>query len=142
MMKSFRDHLYKYFRGIIMKKLSALLVILILLTGCSKQEGIIFCEGVDNSGKGAACGKKFTTGEMTAVIQNKSPFDADTLQIRVISKSGTSETVINTLRIEVEREKSTASFNLPLYNEGAYRIEALKDDVKIAEGNIEVIDTY
>ncbi len=125
-----------------MKKLSALLVLLILLTGCSKQEGILFCEGVDNNGEGVACGKKFTTGEVTAVIQNKGSFDADTLQIRVVNKSGTSETVINTLRIEVEREKSTASFNLPLYNEGAYRIEALKDDAKIAEGNIEVIDTY
>jgi len=142
MMKSFRDHLYKYFRGIIMKKLSALLVILILLTGCSNQEGIIFCEGVDNDGKGAACGQKFTTGEMTAVIQNKGSFDADTLQIRVIDKSGTSETAVNTFRIEVDREKSTASFNLPLYNEGSYRIEALKDDLKIAEGTLQVIDTY
>lgn len=125
-----------------MKKLGALLVILILATGCSKQEGIQFCEGVDTNGKGVACGKKFTTGEMTALIQNKGSFDTDTLQIRVVNKSGSSEKIINTLRIEVEREKSSVSFNLPLYNEGAYRIEALKDEVKIAEGNIEVVDTY
>lgn len=119
-----------------------LILILILLTGCSKQEGIIFCEGVDTAGKGVSCGKKFTTGEMTAVIQHKGSFDTESLQIRVIDKSGSSEKVVNTMKIEVEREKSGAAFNLPLYNQGAYRIEALKDDVKIAEGNIEVVDTY
>ena len=125
-----------------MKKLSALLIILILLTGCSKKEGIIFCEGVDNNGEGVSCGKKFTTGEVTALIDYKNSFEADNLNIKVVSTSGSSETVINTLRIEVEREKSTASFNLPLYNGGTYRIEALKDDAKIAEGNIEAVDTY
>jgi len=125
-----------------MKTIITALAILILLTGCSKKEGIIFCEGVDNNGKGVSCGKKFTTGEVTALIDYKNSFEADNLSIKIVSTSGSSETVINTIRIEVEREKSTASFNLPLYNEGAYRIEALKDDAKIAEGNLEVVDTY
>ena len=125
-----------------MKVIYTLLIIFILLTGCSKKEGIQFCEGLDTTGKGVTCGKKFTTGELTAVIEYKGIFETDSLSVKVINLSGPSEVIENTIRIEVDRERSTAGFNLPLYNEGKYRIEAYRENELIAQGTIEVADTY
>ena len=123
-----------------MKAIYTMLILILITTGCSKKEGIQFCEGIDNNGKGVACGKKFTTGDLTAVIsQNKT--DGSDLSIKVIS-TGPVETVINTFKIEIEREKPVVSFNLPLYNAGSFRIEAFSNDIKTAEGTIEIIDTY
>ena len=123
-----------------MKAIHTMLILILITTGCSKKEGIQFCEGIDNNGKGVACGKKFTTGDLTAVIsQNKT--DGSDLSIKVIS-TGPVETVINTFKIEIEREKPVVSFNLPLYNAGSFRIEAFSNDIKTAEGTIEIIDTY
>ena len=57
-----------------MKKIIYMFLITSLITGCSKRDGVKFCEGVDTEGKGVNCGKVFTTGDLTAVINNKTPF--------------------------------------------------------------------
>ena len=124
-----------------MKAIDAALILLIIATGCSKNEGIQFCEGVDNNGKGVACGKKFTTGDLTAVIPQNEAETSD-LFIKVINTSSPGEAVTNTFKIEIEKEKPVVSFNLPLYNEGTFRIEAFSNDKKTAEGTVEIVDTY
>ena len=125
-----------------MKAIYTLLILLLITTGCSKKEGIQFCEGIDNNGKGVACGKKFTTGDLTALILKNDTEENDLINIKVINTSGTVETVINTFKVEIEGEKPSVSFNLPLYNAGTFRVEAYSNDKKTAEGTIEIIDTY
>jgi hypothetical protein len=125
-----------------MKAIYALLILLLITTGCSKKEGIQFCEGIDNNGKGVACGKKFTTGDLTAVILKNETEESSLISIKVINTSGTVETIINTFNVEIEGERPSVSFNLPLYNAGTFRVEAYSNDKKTAEGTIEIIDTY
>lgn len=124
-----------------MKAIYTMLILLLITTGCSKKEGIQFCEGVDNNGKGVACGKKFTTGDLTAVISQNGT-ESSTLSIKIINTSGPGEIITDTFKIEIEREKPVVSFNLPLYNAGVFRIEAFTNDKKTAEGTIEIVDTY
>ena len=124
-----------------MKAIYATLILLLITTGCSKKDGIQFCEGVDNNGKGVACGKKFTTGDLTAVISENETGTSD-LFIKIIEVSAPGETVTNSFKIEIEGEKPLVSFNLPLYNAGTFRIEAFSNDKKTAEGTIEIVDTY
>ena len=125
-----------------MKGIYSLLILLLIITGCSKKEGIQFCEGVDNSGKGVSCGKKFTTGEITAVMQRGDDTGSQTITVKVIDTAASDGRVENTLKIEVEGEKPDVSFNLPLYSEGNFRVEAYIDDKKTAEGTVEIVDTY
>jgi len=54
-----------------------------MLSGCSKKEGLLFCEGVTPEGEGVNCGKVFTTGDLTAVIKTKEPFGNDSLTVIV-----------------------------------------------------------
>ncbi|MFA5519582.1 MAG: hypothetical protein WDA74_10045 [Spirochaetota bacterium] len=125
-----------------MRSTYTLLILLLIITGCSKKESIQFCEGVDNNGKGVACGKKFTTGDLTAVILKNETEANNLISIKVINTSGNVETVINTFNVEVEEGKPAISFNLPFYNAGTFRVEAFSNDKKTAEGTIEIIDTY
>lgn len=125
-----------------MKAIYALLILLLITTGCSKKEGIQFCEGIDNNGKGVSCGKKFTTGDLTAVILKNKTVENGLISIKVINTSGAAETIVNTFKVEIEEEKPVVSFNLPLYNAGTFRVEAFSNDKKTAEGTIEIIDTY
>lgn len=125
-----------------MRSTYTLLILLLIITGCSKKESIQFCEGVDNNGKGVACGKKFTTGDLTAVILKNETEESSLISIKVINTSGTVETIINTFNVEIEGERPSVSFNLPLYNAGTFRVEAYSNDKKTAEGTIEIIDTY
>jgi hypothetical protein len=125
-----------------MKGIYTVLILLLVITGCSKKEGIQFCEGVDNNGKGVSCGKKFTTGDVTAVMERGDETDAAALTVKVIDTTAPDGTVANTLKIETEGEKPYISFNLPLYSEGNFRIEAYSVDEKKAEGTIEIVDTY
>ena len=125
-----------------MKCIYTLLILLLIITGCSKKEGIQFCEGVDNNGEGVACGKKFTTGDVTAVVKRSDGTGAEVMTVKVIETTAPSGTVENTLKIEIEGEKPFINFNLPLYSEGNFRIEAFFNNEKTAEGTIEIVDTY
>jgi len=125
-----------------MKKIIITAVIASLLTGCSKKENVSFCEGVDTEGKGVDCGKVFTTGDLTAVISSKSPFEADTLTVKVIRTDGDKKKVEKTFSLSVGREKTNANTTLQFYNGGKYLVEAYRSDDKIAEGNIEIKEGY
>jgi hypothetical protein len=124
-----------------MKGIYTLLILLLITTGCSKTEGIRFCEGVDNNGKGVSCGKKFTTGDVTAVME-RGDETGSTLTVKITDTTDGAGTAANIIKIEAEGDNPYISFNLSLYSEGIFRIEAFFDDQKAAEGTIEVIDTY
>lgn len=125
-----------------MKKFAVMLLVVFTAAGCSKNKGISFCEGVDTEGKGVNCGKVFTTGDLTGVITSKTPFETDSLIVRITRIDGDKKKVEKTSIIEVGREKNTANTTLQFYNGGKYLVEASKGNDKIAEGTIEVRDTY
>lgn len=125
-----------------MKKLTIFILIAIAVSGCSKKEGITFCEGVDTEGKGVNCGKVFTTGDLTGVISSKTPFEADSLTIKITKIDGEKKKVEKTFIIEAGREKTSVNTTLQFYNSGKYLVEAGKANEKIAEGTLEVRDTY
>ncbi len=125
-----------------MKKFAVFILVAITAAGCSKKEGITFCEGVDTEGKGVNCGKIFTTGDLTGVITNKTPFEADSLMVKIIKIDGDKKKVEKTFIVEAGREKTSANTTLQFYNSGKYLVEAVKGDEKIAEGTLEVRDTY
>ena len=125
-----------------MKKLAVFILIAITAAGCSKNEGITFCEGVDTEGKGVNCGRVFTTGDLTGVITSKTPFEADSLTVKVTKIDGDKKKVEKTFTVEAGREKTSANTPFQFYNSGKYLIEAVKGDEKIAEGSIEIRDTY
>ena len=112
------------------------------LIGCGKSDAVLFCEGVDVEGKGVACGKKFTTGDLTGVIKQSKPFETELVDVKVIRIEKNSKIVEKTIYLTVERDKKTASTPLSFYNSGKYVVELYRDKDKIAEGEIEVTDVY
>ncbi len=125
-----------------MKKFAILVLVAVTAAGCSKKQGISFCEGVDTNGKGVNCGKVFTTGDLTGVITSKTPFEADSLTVKITRIDGDKKKVEKTSIIEVGRDKTSANTTLQFYNGGKYLVEASKGTDKIAEGTIDVRDTY
>ncbi len=125
-----------------MKKFFIILLVAFAASGCSKNEGISFCEGVDTEGKGVNCGKVFSTGDLTAVIAGKNSFEADSLTVKISEISNGIKKPEKNMAIEVGREKNRANTTLQFYNGGTYLVEAYRGDEIIAEGKVEVKDTY
>jgi len=125
-----------------MKKLFICSVVVLLMAGCSKNDTIQFCEGVDMEGKGVNCGKKFTTGDLTGVIKQRKPFETEMLDVKILRIEKNSKIVEKTIHLKVERDKSIANAPLSFYNSGKYIVELFRDKDKIAEGEVEVTDVY
>ncbi|HOP62263.1 MAG TPA: hypothetical protein PK358_07270 [Spirochaetota bacterium] len=125
-----------------MKKLAVTLLLALTAAGCSKNEGISFCEGVDTEGKGVNCGKIFTTGDLTAVIKSKTPFETDSITVKVTQTDGEKKKAEKTFTVKTDSDKSSANTTLQFYNSGKYLVEAVKGEEKVAEGTVEVRDTY
>ncbi len=125
-----------------MKKLIITIIISLAVTGCSKNEVVQFCEGVDMDGKGVNCGKKFTPGDLTGVIKQSKPFDTELLEVKVLRLEKSTKTVEKTIHLKVERDKSTASTPLSFYNTGKYVVEIYKDQDKLGQSEIEVAEVY
>lgn len=125
-----------------MKKLLITVIIAAAVSGCSKSEEIKFCEGVDTEGKGVNCGKVFTTGDLTAVISSKAPFEADSITVNIRRVDGDRKKDEKTMQVETGREKKSANTTLQFYNAGIYIVEAALAENKKAEGTVEIRDTY
>jgi len=125
-----------------MRKIFICSLICLAMTGCSKNDKIQFCEGVDVNGKGMNCGKKFTTGDLTGVIKQSKPFEADSLEVKVTRIEKNSKTVEKTIYLKVERDKKIASTPLSFYNSGKYVVELFRDKDKLAEGEVDVTDIF
>lgn len=125
-----------------MKKVFISSLICLAAIGCSKNDAIQFCEGVDMEGKGVNCGKKFTTGDLTGVIKQSKPFETEMLDVKIIRIEKSSKIIEKTIHLKVERDQNTASTPLSFYNSGSYMVELYRENDKIAEGAIEVTDVY
>ncbi|MCL2156053.1 MAG: hypothetical protein FWH53_10340 [Leptospirales bacterium] len=125
----------------IIKKIIICMIASSVILSCSKDNAIQFCEGVDNDGNGVRCGKKFTTGDLTGVINSAKPFEAESLTLKIIHIEKNSEIVDKTINLKVERDKNKANAALPFYNSGNYKVELFKEDDLLAEGSVEIIDT-
>ena len=125
----------------IIKKIIICMFAGLIILGCSKDNAIQFCEGVDNDGNGVRCGKKFTTGDLTGVINSVKPFEAESLILKIIHIEKNSKIVDKTIDLKVEKDKNRANATLSFYNSGAYKVELFKEDDLLAEGSVEIIDT-
>jgi len=126
-----------------MKKLVMGLLFLALLSGCGKKQSVSFCEGVSLKGEGMRCGTTFSAGELTAMISADENFGTDRLQITVFEKKKHTTVKVETLSIQVKPEERKANANIGLYNEGFFNIKVFgKENAVIAEGDVEIVDTY
>jgi len=125
-----------------MKNIFICVLVCLTMIGCSKNQAVQFCEGVDIDGKGVNCGKKFTTGDLTGVIKQSKPFETEMLEVKVVRIEKSSKIVEKTIHLKVERDKSTASTPLSFYNTGKYVVELYRDKDKLGESEIEVADVY
>ncbi len=131
----------------IRKRLVKILVLFIILhTGCKESKNLLFCEGVDKDGREINCGTKFETGDLTAVIKSKTPFETEKITVSVselenFGKPGTPREVsVDKLTLNVKPEESRAVTNLSFYREGHYRVRGSKGKDVFADGDIEIVD--
>jgi hypothetical protein len=121
----------------------SLLIILMPFVSCKKEEHISFCEGISPAGEKMKCGTKFTTGDLTAVVEADKPFETDSLKVTVHEIKKFKEEPAYSFPVTVKPEEQNARFTMSFYNEGKYRVLISdKDENMIAEGTITIIDTY
>jgi len=123
--------------------ISMICIIFCVMLSCKKRSPVVFCEGVNTEGKGISCGTKFSTGDLTAVIQVDDRFETENLKIVVSRKTSYKNEPVSVLNHKVASEKNIANVPLSLYIEGDYVVEAFgKDDRTLGSGNITIVDTY
>ena len=127
-----------------MKKFSlCFFLIVFALLGCKSERGISFCEGISPDGEKINCGKKFTTGDLTAIVESDKPFETDKINIAILELKKYRNEKVQSLSVAVKPEESIARINLSFYNEGQYKVQAFDKEKKtIAEAEIVIIDTY
>ncbi len=123
-----------------MKWIPIILAALMTITSCNGNEGISFCEGVDTEGGGVNCGKKFSTGDLTAVITSESNFVADRITVKVADITSGKENPVKAIILNVKGEEKRTNTNLPFYNAGRYKVEAYRDTSLISSGTIEIAE--
>lgn len=125
-----------------MKCVIYFLVCMFIFSGCKKDQSMSFCEGKSKEGTGINCGKKFTTGDLMAIVKGKEPFGQEKLSVSIIEKKKLKEEIIKKFSIKVGPGKKDAAIDLSLYTEGIFRILITGTDKKlIAEGTVEIVDT-
>ncbi len=123
-----------------MKRGAIFFVIIALLAGCSKTGEIQFCEGVSPEGKGAKCGKKFTTGELAALISTRESLGAGTVTFQVLKARENGADIIDTVTLKVKPNQQFAFANISLYEGGRYIVKALNNDKGLGEGTVEIVE--
>lgn len=123
-----------------MKKLLFCVMVIALLTGCSKSKAIQFCEGVSPEGEGVNCGVTFEDGELTALIRTEEPFGVNTITLQVyeIRENKTEKT--GSHPVSVRPDRNTASANLSFYSGGKYRVRAMSGNISIGENEITIVE--
>jgi hypothetical protein len=118
-------------------------ILLVIFLSCKKSSPVSFCEGVNTEGKGVNCGTKFSTGDLTAVIEVPERFETESLKIVVSQKTRYKNEQVSVFSQKVASDKNTATVPLSFYIEGDYVVEAFgKDERTLGAGNIKIIDTY
>ena len=122
-----------------MKHVLSILLILSAIGGCGRSRDIEFCEGITPEGKGVKCGKKFTTGELSALVSSREPFGIQAITLRIFRIRESRDDLVETLSLKVKPDKMSVFTNLSFYNEGRYRVKAMKNDEGIGEGDVEIV---
>lgn len=130
MMKIYRVHFCK------------MVLLLLLAIGCSKDQPLMFCEGVNKDGEPVQCGTKFTTGDMTLFIKAKEPFGSNTATVVVYEKKEYSQPEYTRFEYTINPDLSQATIPLSLYAEGTYIVSIIVKDKEIAKGTVTIVDTY
>lgn len=123
-----------------MQRLLYLMTALALVAGCSKTNGIQFCEGASPEGKGINCGSTFEDGELTALVTSAEPFGVKSINIQIYRVGGSGSEKIETVSADVRPDGQTALVNLSFYTGGTYIVRALKNNVQFGEGKIAIVE--
>lgn len=123
-----------------MKRALCIIFILSVLGGCSKNREIQFCEGITPEGKGVKCGKKFTTGELSTLVTSREPFGVQSITLEVFRIHGNRDDLVETVKVKVKSDQVSAFTNVSFYNEGRYRVKAMKNETAIGEGEVEIVE--
>jgi hypothetical protein len=123
-----------------MNKLFYCVMVLALLTGCSKSKVIQFCEGVSPDGDGVNCGHTFEDGELTALIQTEEPFGVKAITVQVYEVKGGKTEKAESYSVNVSPDKNTAVVNLSFYSAGRYLVRVSSGDTRIGDGEIRIVE--
>ncbi len=123
------------------------LLLIFMLTiapfSCSKTPALSFCEGIDKDGKGVQCGKKFSTGDLTAVVTIAERFETETLTVITSKKTNYKNEKVSDFSHAVGADKSSTAIPLSFYIEGEYLVEVHgKDNRLLGSEWIQIIDTF
>ena len=136
----------KFISLILQARLIIVFIIVLMITmfsGCKQEKSIRFCEGVDSSGESINCGGKFSTGELSLIIESKQSFGTGKIHLNIYETGKTKKVMIESLAVDVKSGENSASTRFYFYEEGVYTVEALNENnEKIGEGIIEVLDVY
>lgn len=120
-----------------MKKIIFMLIIIpLLLAGCSRTKPVEFCEGISPEGKGVKCGTEFVEGELLAIVTSREPFGVNSITVQVQEVRGTKKEPVDSITVDVKPDRQQATANLSLYAGGTYLVRAIKKDATIGEGTI------
>ncbi len=119
----------------------ALIIITVVTAGCSKKGKIDFCENVDREGKGISCGTVFTTGDISILINAKDNFGTDTIVLKVYNTAETNNKSVLTRDVKVDPAVRSTYAEIPMYDEGVFRIVAEVKGNIVAEGSVELADS-
>ncbi len=123
-----------------MKWIPCLLMLLSVMSACSKSKTIEFCEGVSPEGKGINCGAKFEDGELNAVITGEEPFGVKAITVQVFEVKRNKNEKIETLSVDVKPDSDRAMVNLSFYSGGRYLVTAQKNETRIGSGEVEIVE--
>jgi len=122
-----------------MKKI-AYLFFLLLIISCADNKEMSFCEGTDMNGNGVKCGKKFHTGDLTAVVKSDSPMSGENLNIEVKKITEEDSIKVDSFKVKINSGDTQKSFNLPMYNEGTFQVNAMSNGKKISSGTVTLVE--
>ncbi len=123
-----------------LKKFFVIWTLIITTVSCSSEKSVLFCEGIDAKGAGVHCGKKFHTGEVTAIVKQEEPFEDKKMEIVVSQIAGEEKIKVQTMKIELDPSKKQKSFNVPMYNPGTFQVDAMIKGKVISKGTITLVE--
>lgn len=89
------------------------------------------------------CGKKFSTGDLTILINAPERFETESLKLVISKKTNYKNEKVEDLTHAVSSEVANTAVPLSFYIEGEYLVEVHgKDNRRLGAEWIQIIDTY
>jgi hypothetical protein len=125
-------------------KIIFILFLTLVIQNCSKENTMKFCMGIKidlESGSSEAkeynCGTKFEFGDLTAIINSKSPFETDKIIVKIFELN--EKEPIDIITVNVKRDQKKCSAKISIYNGGKYVIKAYKNNTEFSKGDLEIV---